>query len=216
MPHVNVEPRASVGEPDVKNLLRQVKNSVGDLKAEWVLIKRELHNQQSSTSSLSFDLNDVKSDAAKLKKVINDVRSDTSVLKGQQERLDSIADKLMSGVTYIEDTLNARGISVDTTAKLPTRKAAAEMKAKIDELARAVKAMGDHNAAMERQLKTLESGRPGSSEPVGDGWSGKTPDAESEHGGYSTNHRQTAPPKGIQLRITIAGIMSYEISLGDR
>ena len=188
MRQVNVAPSEAATEPDVRNLLHQLKNSVGDLKAEWVLIKRELHEQQSATSTLGFDINDVKSDAVKLKKDIVDVRSDTSVLKGQQERLDSIADKLMGSVTYIEDTLNARGVSIDTTAKLPTRKAAAEMKAEIEELARAVKTIKDQNAAMKQQLKAVASGRRGSTESADGGWSGKD--------GREDDH-QMAPPRGM-------------------
>ena len=191
---LSVDPSTSGGEPDTTNLLRKLKNSVGDLKAEWVLIKRELNDQRSSTTALNFDVDDVKSDAVELKKVIDDVRTDTSALKVKQERLDSIADKLMAGVTYIEDTLNAKGISVDVTAELPTRKAAAEMKAEIEELSRAIKGIIDKNAAMDQQLEDIASER-GS---FVDAWPENSYGGERENddGGTSTTSHQ-ATPKGI-------------------
>ena len=191
MRQLSVDPSTSGGEPDATNMLRKLKNSVGDLKAEWVLIKRELNEQRSSTTALKFDVDDVKSTAIERKKVMDDVRTDTSALKVQQERLDSIADKLMAGVTYIEDTLNARGVSVDVTAELPTRKAAAEMKAEIEGISIAIKTITDKNAAMEQQLEALSS-----TEPIADVWPAKSHDGESDDGISSTTYHQ-APPKGI-------------------
>ena len=50
-------------------LVDQLKNGVGDLKAEWLLIKREVQDIQSEGLQLKFSQNDMKTDTESLKKV---------------------------------------------------------------------------------------------------------------------------------------------------
>ena len=87
---------------DMGLLVNQLKNGVGDLKAEWLLIKREVQDIKSESLQLKFGQNDMKADAEKLKDVMENIKTDTKSLKTQSDDLISMHDKLKKSVSELK------------------------------------------------------------------------------------------------------------------
>ena len=69
-------------------MANQLRNGVSDLKAEWLLIKREVQELRTSNHQLREGQEDIKEDAGKLKNRIEDIWSEIQVLEVSWERRD--------------------------------------------------------------------------------------------------------------------------------
>lgn len=58
---------------EVRQVAGRLQNGVGDLKAEWLLIKRDVQELKSQNMQLKFNHDDMQEDAIKLKQRIEDI-----------------------------------------------------------------------------------------------------------------------------------------------
>ena len=66
---------------EVRQVTGRLQNGVGDLKAEWLLIKREVQDLKSENIQLKLGHNDMKDDAIKLKQRIEDIWGEMQKLR---------------------------------------------------------------------------------------------------------------------------------------
>ena len=78
-----------------RGVVSQLKNSVGDLKAEWLLIKREVNGMKSENLQMKFHQNDLKADTVKLKSLIEGIKSQTSLIRSELDDV-SMAHETMT------------------------------------------------------------------------------------------------------------------------
>jgi regulator of replication initiation timing len=76
----------------------QVKHGVGDLKAEWLLMKRDLQEVRVEHVQLKTAQAGVREDATRLKAALDVVKSESARLKATQDELLSLSQKLKSRV----------------------------------------------------------------------------------------------------------------------
>jgi len=82
--------------------LLQVKHGLGDLKAEWLLMRRDIQEVRLDAGSLRASQSAIKDDTARLKAVIDLVKTESERVKVQLDQLVSLVNKLQSNVrTYV-------------------------------------------------------------------------------------------------------------------
>ena len=99
---------------DNSSLLSQLKSGVADLKAEWLLIKREVQNILFENSQLKKVQDAVRDDTMKLKEMIEGLRVDSASLKAYQSQLKASQDKLEDVVGDVKETESWLGFHGDT------------------------------------------------------------------------------------------------------
>ena len=78
--------------------VQQVKHGLGDLKAEWLLMRRDIQEARLDAGSLRVSQSAIKDDTARLKAVIDLVKTETGRMKAQIDQLMSHVNKLQSNV----------------------------------------------------------------------------------------------------------------------
>ncbi len=68
-----------------KAVVNQLKSTVGDLKAEWVMLKREVRSIQQESGHTETRYNALQADTLSLKAQIGELRDETDVIKGRLE-----------------------------------------------------------------------------------------------------------------------------------
>ncbi|XP_064609118.1 fibrinogen C domain-containing protein 1-like [Liolophura sinensis] len=76
------------------DLMGVIKTNIGDLRAEWLLLKRQSQDMKSETMQLKYGQNGIKSDTSKLKDLINRVQSDTTRIKVNQKDITEMNGEL--------------------------------------------------------------------------------------------------------------------------
>lgn len=96
---------------DMEDFLSQVKRGVGDLKGEWLVIKREVHNVNMGNSQIKMGQNALRDDTVKLKEMIEELRSDTVLLKDQQSEMKETQDKVTKAINDMKQSHQQTTIS---------------------------------------------------------------------------------------------------------
>ena len=78
--------------------VQQVKHGLGDLKAEWLLMRRDMQEVRLDAGSLRASQSAIKDDTARLKAVIDMVKTEAERVKAQLDQLMSLVNKLQSNV----------------------------------------------------------------------------------------------------------------------
>ena len=65
--NITIDQQFRIELTSVKSTVGQLKNGVGDLKAEWMLIKRQVQDIKSENTQLKFGQNGLKEDTLQLK-----------------------------------------------------------------------------------------------------------------------------------------------------
>ena len=90
----------------LNSLVGQLKNRVGDLKAEWVLSKRDLHDISGNTQRLTRAHEALNQDTVQLKSMIEELRTDSSLLKEEQDKVGADNDRMKKTVSDIQRSLD--------------------------------------------------------------------------------------------------------------
>jgi len=78
--------------------VQQLKHGLGDLKAEWLLMRRDIQEVRLDAGSLRASQSAIKDDTARLKAVIDTVKTESGRVKTQLDQLMSLVNKLQSNV----------------------------------------------------------------------------------------------------------------------
>ena len=78
----------------MQTTLNTVKNGVGDLRAEWLLIKRQVNGLESSETAISRSHQQLQDDAVNLKADLEDLQLDMERLTSQSDDVNRRMDKL--------------------------------------------------------------------------------------------------------------------------
>jgi len=78
--------------------IQQVKHGLGDLKAEWLLMRRDIQEVRLDSGSLQASQSAIKADTARLKAVIDMVKTESGRMKAQLDQLMSLVNKLQTNV----------------------------------------------------------------------------------------------------------------------
>jgi len=87
-------------EVTLSQTVQQVKHGLGDLKAEWLLMRRDIQEVRLDAGSLRASQSAIKDDTARLKAVIDLVKTESGRLKAQLDQLTSLVNKLQSNVRH--------------------------------------------------------------------------------------------------------------------
>jgi len=87
-----------VREVSLEQTVQQLKHGLGDLKAEWLLMRRDIQEVRMDAGSLRASQSAIKDDTARLKGVIDVVKTESGRLKAQLDQLMSLVNKLQSSV----------------------------------------------------------------------------------------------------------------------
>ena len=78
--------------------VRQLKHGLGDLKAEWLLVKRDVQQVRHDAGSLRAGQTAIRDDTARLKVAIDLVKTESQRMNAQLDQLASLVNKLQSNV----------------------------------------------------------------------------------------------------------------------
>jgi len=81
--------------------VQQVKHALGDLKAEWLLMRRDIQDVRLDAGSLRASQSAIKDDTARLKAAIDLVKTESGRMKAQLDQIMSLVNKLQSNVCYV-------------------------------------------------------------------------------------------------------------------
>ena len=85
-------------EASLTQTVQQLKHGLGDLKAEWLLMRRDIQEVRLDAGSLRASQSALKVDTARLKAVIDMVKTESDRVKTQLDQLTSLVNKLQSNV----------------------------------------------------------------------------------------------------------------------
>ena len=87
----------------VKKRVDLLQNNVGDLKAEWMLMKREVTTISSDTSKFTDGQADLKDATSKLTSMVQNVQKDTTSLKKQHKDLQTLNSNLRKTIVDLRN-----------------------------------------------------------------------------------------------------------------
>jgi len=85
-------------EVSLEQTVRQLKHGLGDLKAEWLLMRRDIEQVRHDAGSLRAGQTAITDDTTRLKVAIDLVKTETGRIKAQLDQLTSLVNKLQSNV----------------------------------------------------------------------------------------------------------------------
>jgi predicted nucleic acid-binding Zn-ribbon protein len=159
LPSIDVQPYEVMklgGEVDrTSSLVGQLRNSVGDLKAEWLLIKREVNGMKSENLQMKFRQNDLKADTVKLKSLIEGIRSQTSLIRNE---LDDVTMTQESMGKLVNDYKRGRGgTTQEELSRL--RNELIDIRARADHLENEVIRLGGINDVIRKEALDVLGGQ---------------------------------------------------------
>jgi len=98
----------------MQTTVRQLKHGLGDLKAEWLLVKRDVQQVRHDAGSLRAGQTAIRDDTARLKVAIDLVKTESQRMNAQLDQLASLVNKLQSNVRpplYAQITTRQFGLS---------------------------------------------------------------------------------------------------------
>ena len=141
---------------------------MGDLKAEWLLLKREVNDVKSENAQLKYGQNDIKDDSIKLKDQIDALQSDTSLLKSEQQEIKSINAKLSRSVNDLKSDGRSREPASDES-QVRLNRQISNLKSQNTELQRQIERMRDESAQLKREVLAVAlAARNVSQDEIGD------------------------------------------------
>jgi len=104
----------SSDEVSLAQTVQRVKHGLGDLKAEWLLMRRDIQEVRLDAGSLRASQSAIKDDTARLKAVIDTVKTESERVKSQLDQLMSLVNKLQSNVRTIRVLFTLNRLTVQS------------------------------------------------------------------------------------------------------